>query len=141
MNSLTLHALRFVLAWGLLAAPLSVVAQPVTKVPRVGVIGDQTPSEPRIDAFRQGLRELGYTEGKNLIVEYRYAHGVVSRFPDLVAEFLRLKVDVLVVGGAATAQVAKGQTAKVPIVFMHASDPVGIGLVTSLARPGGNSGT
>jgi putative ABC transport system substrate-binding protein len=130
--------LRLILMLGLVAAPFAVEAQPVKKIPRVGVIGDQSPSEPRIEAFRQGLRELGYTEGKNIIVEYRYAHGVVERFADLTAELLRLQVDILVVGGPLAAQVAKAQTRTVAIVFTSVTDPLGAGLVTSLARPGAN---
>ena len=122
-----------------LAAPsIAIAQQPAAKVPRIGVIGDQSPKEPRIEAFRQGLRELGYIEGKNIVIEYRYAYGVVDRFAELTAELLALKVDVLVVGGAVTAHTAKNQTTTVPIIFAIAGDPVGTGLVTSLSRPGGN---
>ncbi len=123
-----------------LAAPSIAIAQrPAGKVPRIGVIGDQSPKEPRIEAFRQGLRELGYVEGQNIVIEYRYAYGVVDRFAELIAELLALKLDVLVVGGTGTAHAAKNQTTTVPIVFATAGDPVGTGLVSSLSRPGGNA--
>lgn len=123
---------------GLLAAPLIAEAQQVGKVPRLGVLGERSPADPFLAAFRQGLREHGYTEGQNIVVQYSYAHGVVDRFPELAAELLRLKVDVLVVGGAAAARAAKAQTTTVPIVFALPGDPVGSGLVASLAHPGGN---
>ncbi len=124
---------------GLLAAPLTSKAQLAGKVPRIGVLGEQAPIDPSVAAFRQGLRELGYTEGQNIVIEYRYAHGVIDRFPKLAAELIGLKVDVLVVGGTAAAQSAKAATTAVPIVFVLPGDPVGSGLVASLARPGGNA--
>jgi putative ABC transport system substrate-binding protein len=124
---------------GLLAAPLAAEAQQAGKVPRIGVIGEKSPADPFLAAFRQGLRELGYTEGQNIVVEYRYAHGVVDRFSDLAAELIRLKVEILVVGGAEAARSAKAQTKTVPIVFVLPGDPVGSGLVASLARPDGNA--
>jgi len=127
------------LASGLLAAPLAVEAQSARTVPRIGVIGEQTSTDPFLAAFRQGLRELGYTEGQNILIEYRYAHGVIARFPKLVAELIGLRVDLLVVGGTAAAQSAKAVTTTVPIVFVLPGDPVGSGLVASLARPGGNA--
>ena len=133
-----LIGLAVVLALGLLLAPLVAEAQQGTKVPRVGVLSERSPTDLFVTAFRQGLRALGYTEGQNIIVEYRYAHGMADRFPDLVAELIRLKVDVLVVGGTVAARSAKAQTTTVPIVFTLAGDPVGSGLVASLARPGGN---
>ena len=127
-----------VLALGLLLAPLVAKAQQRTKVPRVGVLSDVSPPDLNVTAFRQGLRALGYTDGQDIIAEYRYAHGMADRVPGLVAELLRLKVDVLVVGGTVAARSAKAQTTTVPIVFALAGDPVGSGLVASLARPGGN---
>ena len=127
------------LTLGRLFAPLTVEAQSEEKVPRVGVLSERSPTDPLVTAFRQGLRDLGYTEGQNIIVEYRYAHGIYDRYSDLAAELLRLKVDVLVVGGTFAAQSAKAQTTTVPIVFTLAGDPVGSGLVASLARPGGNA--
>jgi putative ABC transport system substrate-binding protein len=122
----------------LLAAPLAAEAQQVGKVPRIGVIRERSPTDRFLEAFRQGLRELGYAEGRRIVIEYRYAHGVVDRFSDLAAELIRLKVDVLLVGGTSAARSAKAQTTTVPIVFAVAGDPVGSGLVASLARPGGN---
>ena len=103
------------------------------------MLGELSPADPFLAAFRQGLRELGYTEGQNIVVEYKYAHGMVDRVPELVAELIRLKVAVLVVGGGAAARSAKAQTKTVPIVFVLPGDPVGSGLVASLARPGGNA--
>jgi ABC-type uncharacterized transport system substrate-binding protein len=94
---------------GALAAPLVAEAQQPTKVPRVGVLSERSPTDPLVTAFRQGLRDLGYTEGQNIIVEYRYAHGIYDRYSDLAPELLRLKVDVLVVGGTTAAQSAKAQ--------------------------------
>src|SRR2546426_2369299 len=126
-----------VLTLGFLVAPLVAPAQQPSRVPRVGVLGN-SPVDPSIAALREGLRELGYTEGQNVVFEYRYIHGVVDRYPDLTAELLRLKVDVLVVGGTLAALAAKAQTTTVPIVFTLAGDPVRNGLVASLARPGGN---
>ena len=125
-------------ALGLVAAPFAAEAQPAGKVPRVGVIGDSL-TDPTVEAFRQGLRELGYTEGQSIVIEARFTHGVVDRVSDLAAELIRLKVDVMVVGGTVAARLAKAQTKTVPIVFTLAGDPVGSGLVASLARPGGNA--
>jgi len=92
----------------------------------------------RIEAFRQGLRELGYVEGKNIVIEWRYAEGKVDRLPALAAELMRLKVDVIVSGGSSATRRAKEATSTIPIVMTQDSDPVGTGLVASLARPGGN---
>jgi putative ABC transport system substrate-binding protein len=104
---------------------------------RIGFVGSDA-SGPQIDAFREGLKELGYVEGKNVIVETRFAEGRSERFPELVAQVLRLKVDVLVVGSTPAARAAKKATTTVPIVFASLFDPVGSGIVASLARPGGN---
>jgi putative tryptophan/tyrosine transport system substrate-binding protein len=114
-------------------------AQPPAKVPRVGVLGERSAADPFVAAFRQGLHELGYAEGQNIVVEYRYAHSVIDRLPTLAAELLDLNVEVLVVGGNVGAQRAKALTSTVPIVFTLSGDPVGSGLVASLARPGGNA--
>jgi putative ABC transport system substrate-binding protein len=123
----------------LLLTPLAGEAQqPVGKIPRIGVVGERSPTDGFLEAFRQGLRDLGHTDGQSVTIQYRYAHGVVDRFPDIVAELLRLDVDVLLVGGTSAARAAKTQTKTVPIVFTLAGDPVGSGLVASLARPGGN---
>jgi len=121
-----------------LTASVAAEAQQLGQPPRIGVLGDHSPGHPFIAAFRQGLLELGYIEGQNIAIEYRYAHGIADRFRDLAAELIRLKIDVLVVGGTAGALSAKAQTTTIPIVFALAGDPVATGLVSSLARPGGN---
>jgi putative ABC transport system substrate-binding protein len=123
----------------LLGAPSVARAQHPSKVPRVGVIGEASPADSFLAAFQQGLSELGYKEGQNIVIEYRYARGALDRAPKLAAELISLKVDVLVVGGTIAAQAAKALTTTVPIVFVLAGDPVGSGLVASLARPGGNA--
>jgi putative tryptophan/tyrosine transport system substrate-binding protein len=113
-------------------------AQQPTKVPRIGYLSAGVGlSSPR-EAFRQGLRELGYVEGKNIIIEYRNAEGKFDRLPALAAELVRLKVDVIVTGGPPSARVAKEATSTIPIVMIQIGDPVGSGFVASLARPGGN---
>ena len=127
------------LACSLLVASFGAEAQPSRKLPRIGVIGERSSTDPFLTAFRQGLRDLGYIEGQNIVIEYRYADGVVDRFPDFAVELTRLNVDVLVVGGTLAARSAKAATAMVPIVFTVVGDPVGTGLVASLARPGGNA--
>ncbi len=123
----------------LVATPLVARAQSPSKVPRIGVIGERSTTDHLLAAFQQGLRDLGYVEGQSIRVEYRYAQGTSDRFSRLAAELIRLDVDVLVVGGTVAAPAAKAQTTTVPIVFALAGDPVASGLVTSLARPGGNA--
>jgi putative tryptophan/tyrosine transport system substrate-binding protein len=115
-------------------------AQQPAGIPRIGILSGSSASSnsARIEAFRRQLRELGYVEGKNIFIEYRYADGKRERLPDLVAELVRLKVDVIVTGGAPAAEAAKKASGTIPIVFAGASDPVGSRLVSSLARPGGN---
>ncbi|HSX78024.1 MAG TPA: ABC transporter substrate binding protein, partial [Candidatus Saccharimonadia bacterium] len=103
------------------------------------MLGERSLTDPFLAAFRQGLRELGYTEGQSIVIEERYTHGVLDRVPTLAVELLRLKVDVLVVGGTVAAQAAKALTTMVPIVFTLPGDPVGSGLVASRARPSGNA--
>jgi putative ABC transport system substrate-binding protein len=103
------------------------------------MISEFSPAHPFVAAFRQGLRDLGYTEGRNIVVEYRHAHGVLDRVSNLAAELVRLRVEILVVGGTKSAQLAKAQTTTVPIVFATSGDPVSSGLVASLAHPGGNA--
>jgi ABC-type uncharacterized transport system substrate-binding protein len=120
----------------LLVAPLAAETPPRVKVPRLGYIGD-TPG-PYADAFRQGLRERGYIEGETIAVEYRWAEGRHERLPDLVAELVQLQVDVLVPVGTQPSRAAKQMTSTIPIVMAQVGDPVGSGLVASLARPGGN---
>jgi putative ABC transport system substrate-binding protein len=111
------------------------------KTPRIGMLvtGSASTNKTPDDAFRQGLRELGYIEGRNIVIEYRYVEGKRDRIPELAAELVQVKVDVLVVaGGVSTTLPVKKATSSIPIVFTNASDPVGAGLVASLARPGGN---
>ena len=128
------------LAGGLLVAPLAAEAQQAAKVPRIGWLATTPAGNLRApEAFLQGLRDLGYVEGRNLMIEYRDAEGKPERYPVLAAELVALKVDVIVTaGGTPAALAAKEATRTIPIVFNAAGDPVSSGLVTSLARPGGN---
>ncbi len=129
---------------GALTAPFGAYAQQQPqKIARIGFLsGRSTPTattpDPNADAFRQGLRDLGYIEGKNILIESRYAEAKPDRVPSLVAEFLQLKVDVLVSPYSPAIRAAKEATKTVPIVILTTDDPVAIGLVDSLARPGGN---
>ncbi len=136
MKATTLLAL---LMLRLLVVPLAASAQQPAKVPRVGVLWERTPPDPFVAVFRHGLRALGYIEGQSLVIEERYAYGVVDRYPALIAELLDLNVDVLVVSGTNAAQAAKAHTSTVPIVFTLPGTPVEDGLVASLAHPGGNA--
>jgi len=115
-------------------------AQQPTKVPRIGFLGAVSRStvSARTEAFRQGLRELGYVEGKNIVIEYRYVEGKLDRVSELAAELVRLKVDIIVTAGPASTRSAKEATVTIPIVMAFDNDPVGSGFVASLARPGGN---
>jgi putative ABC transport system substrate-binding protein len=123
----------------LTAAHLAEAQQP-TKVPRIGFLNATTPSiiAARLEAFRQGLRELGYVEGKNIVVEYRWAEGKIERLPDLATELVRLKVEVIVTGSSTVTRPAKEATSTIPIVMANDNDPVGNGFVATLARPSGN---
>jgi ABC-type uncharacterized transport system substrate-binding protein len=114
-------------------------AQQAAKVPRIGFLGAASLSanSARIEAFRQGMRELGYVEGKNIVVEYRYADGKPDRLSALAAELVGLKVDLILSGGAAATRPAKEATTTIPIVMTNDPDPVRSGFVASLARPGG----
>jgi putative ABC transport system substrate-binding protein len=124
----------------LLAAPIVANAQPVGKVPRVGYLvgSSSTAGQGPAAAFRQGLRELGWVEGQNIVIESRFADGRYDRLPELAADLVRLKVDVIATGGNAAAVATRNATQTIPIVMMSVGDPVGLGLVASLARPGGN---
>jgi putative ABC transport system substrate-binding protein len=115
-------------------------AQQQGKVLRIGFVAAPSPSffSTRMNAFREGLYDLGHVEGKNISIEYRYAEGKLDRLPALAAELVRLKVDVIVTSSARGAVAAKNATGTIPVVFVTAGDPVDMGLVTSLARPGGN---
>ena len=129
------------LAGGLLTVPLAVEAQPATaRAPRIGFLALNPSANPHLRvAFLQGLRDLGYVEGRNVMIEYRDAEGKLERLPALGAELVALKVDVIVTGGGTpTALAAKQATRTLPIVFTSATDPITDGLVASLARPGGN---
>jgi putative tryptophan/tyrosine transport system substrate-binding protein len=113
-------------------------AQQPTKVPRIGYLETGSRSSAVFEAFQQELRDLGYIEGQNITIEYRSTEGMAERLPNLVAELVQLKVDIIVVGGSPATQAAKNATKTIPIVMTNATDPVGIGLVASLAHPGGN---
>src|SRR5690349_23800206 len=124
-----------------LAAPLAAEAQQAGKVPRIGFLGVTSPSDRPflLDAFRQRLRELGWVEGQNIVIDYRYAEDRVDRLPDLAAELVGLKVDLIIASaGTQVATAAKNATETIPIVMIYVRDPVGNGLIASLARPGGN---
>ncbi len=128
------------MAGGLLAAPLAAEAQQAVKIPRIGYLGPTYAAGGKhlLDAFREGMRELGYVEGKNIVIEYRWAEGKYDRFPDLAAELVRLKLDLIVAVSTPGAQAAKRATKTIPIVMVGIADPVAVGLVASVARPGGN---
>jgi putative tryptophan/tyrosine transport system substrate-binding protein len=130
---LTLGAMLYALC-------LPAQAQQPTKTPRIGFLSASSaaPLSSRIEAFRQGLRELGYGEGKNILIDWRFAEGKPDRLSELAAELVRLKVDVIVTGGPQSTRSAKEATSTIPIVMAQDSDPVGSGFVASLARPGGN---
>src|SRR5216684_5753399 len=122
----------------LLVAPLA-EAQQAAKVPRIGYLSPNLAANPHVhEAFRQGLRDLGYVESRNVVIEYRSAEGKFERLPALAAELVALKVDVIVAPNTVAALAATQATRTLPIVFASAGDPVTSGFVTSLARPGGN---
>ena len=124
----------------LLAAPLAAGAQQPGKVYRVGFLGNSTAALEGnlVGPFREGLRDLGYIEGRNILIEYRWADGEYERFPALIAELAALKVDVIVTAGTPAALAVKKTTPSIPLVMAAVGDPIGVGLVVSLARPGGN---
>jgi putative tryptophan/tyrosine transport system substrate-binding protein len=137
--------ISLVLSLLLFAPGLPVGAQPTKSVPRIGYLSrDLHPADSRapvprnLEAFRQGLRELGYVEGKNIIIEYRYADGRFERLPALAEELVRLKIEIIVADTTAAARGAKKATSTIPIVRAGGSDPIESGLVASFARPGGN---
>jgi putative ABC transport system substrate-binding protein len=129
-----------ILALGLVAAPLAVDAQRPEKLYRIGMLERTSTAinAANVDAFRQGLRDLGYVEGKNFVIEYRSADGRDDRYPALAAELVRLKMDLIVTRGTPAALAAKNATGTIPVVMAGIGDPVGQGVVASLARPGGN---
>ena len=129
------------LTLGLLAVPLAAEAQQATKVYRIGRLVPGFPPtgpNPSLEAFWQGLHDLGYVEGQNLVIESLYTEGRPERLPDLATELVRLKVDVIMAGGIAPIRAAQHATHTIPIVMAATDDPVGEGFVASLARPGGN---
>ena len=124
---------------GTVAWPLDALAQQTSKVWRIGMLDTTSATlNPNVDAFRRELRQLGYVEGQNLIIEYRSGEGRIERFPELAAELVRLKVDVVVTRGTPAALAAKNATATIPIVMAAIGEAVGTGMVVSLAQPGGN---
>ena len=125
---------------GAAAWPLGARAQQSPNVPRIGFMGSSSAALEAnlVGPFREGLRELGYEDGRNIVIEYRWAEGKYERFLGLVAELLAAKVDVIVTAGTPAALAVKKATTTVPLVMVAVGDPVGTGLVQSLARPGGN---
>jgi putative ABC transport system substrate-binding protein len=115
-----------------------VEAQQPTKIPRIALLRPGSPPDPFVEAFRQALRDLGYVEGKNISIGYRWAEGRNERLPDLAADLVRLGVDVIVPGGNPATRAAQKATSTIPIVMSATTDPVAAGFVTSLAQPGGN---
>ena len=132
-------AIRRLATFFLTSASLAQAQQP-TKILRIGYLtaGFLFAQSARIEAFRQGLRELGHAEGKTYVIEYRHAEGKFARLPALAAELVRLKVDIIISGGPTVTRAAKDATTTIPIVMVQDSDPVGSGFVASLAHPGGN---
>jgi len=138
---MTALALILTLALSLLLVPRAVEAQPSAKVPRIGLLSSFSPADQgphRVDTFRQGLQELGYREGQNLLIEYRWAEGHPERLAALAADLVRLQVDVIVTSSTLGVRAAQHATTTIPIVVGGAGDLVGGGLVASLAQPGGN---
>jgi putative ABC transport system substrate-binding protein len=133
---------RFIaaLTGGLLAAPLAAEAQQTGKVYRIGFLGNSTAALEAnlVGPFREGLRDLGYVEGRNVLIEYRWAEGKYDRFPALIGELLALKVAVIVTAGTPATLAVKKATTSVPLVMLAVGDPVGTGIVPSLSHPGGN---
>jgi putative ABC transport system substrate-binding protein len=138
LTAILLAAILFLIGTAL-GLSATVGAQPAGKVPRIGVIAERASPDPIFEAFVEGLRDLGYIDGQSIVIEKRYGQGAVERYPELAAELIGLKVDVLVVGGSVAARSAKAATTSIPIVFTSVADPVAAGLVASLSRPGGNA--
>lgn len=143
MNRPALRTLALIVALAGLVVPLPADAQQPAKVPRIGILLAGSPPTPParlppLEAFLQGLRDLGYVEGRNIAIEYRWAEGKLDPLSDLAAELVRLKVEVIVTSSTPAVQAAKKATSTIPIVMAAVGDPVVTGLVASLARPGGN---
>ena len=130
----------FLIVLALMVCGASAEAQQEKPIFRIGFVSNTSPSAvaTRVEAFRKGLHELGYVEGKDIVIEYRHSEGKPDRLRALVAELVRLKLDTIVTSGPSVTRAAKDVTSKIPIVFAQEGDPVGSGLVASLARPGGN---
>jgi putative ABC transport system substrate-binding protein len=128
------------LAGSLFAAPLAAEGQPAGRVPRIAWLGGQAreTAHPYVQAFQRGLKDLGWIEGQNIVIEWRFSGGRAELLPDLAAELVRLRVDLIVVPSSPTALAAKNATKTIPLVTVAVGDPVALGLVASLARPGGN---
>jgi len=137
---ITRAALTVVLALGILATPLAAGAQQAAKTPRIGVLVLRSASDsaPQLEAFREELRERGWIEGQNIVLEYRSGDGRLDRLPEHAAELVRLKVDVIFSPGTAETEAAQNATTTIPIVMATVGDPIGRGIIASLARPGGN---
>jgi putative tryptophan/tyrosine transport system substrate-binding protein len=134
-----MRVIGLVLALGLALAPLAVKAQQSGKIARIAFLSTtSSPDTPTTAAFRQGLRELGYVEGQNIIVEWRWGGGKTEAFPAFASEVARLNVDVIVAANDAAGRAAQQATKRIPIVIAVMADPVGSGFVSTLARPGGN---
>jgi ABC-type uncharacterized transport system substrate-binding protein len=124
----------------LLAVGVTAEAQQPGKIPRIGFLGNSTAAleENLVEPFRQGLHDLGYVEGKNILIEYRWAEGKYDRFPALIGELVAQKVDIIVTAGTPASLAVKKQAPSIPLVMMAVGDPIGTGLIESLAHPGGN---
>jgi putative ABC transport system substrate-binding protein len=131
-------SVRLLVLLALLAAPLGAEAQLAGKVARIGILRPGSPPDRFVDAFKQGLQELGYAEGRSITIEYRWAEGKPERLPALAADLVRLKVDVIIVAGNEVIRTVTAATTAIPVVMPVSTDPVGRGLVASLARPGAN---
>src|SRR5499427_3109002 len=140
MKSVRELTLIVTLALGALAAPIISGAQPAARIPRIGVLHPGAPatSSHFAAAFTEGLRELGYLEGQNIVVERRFGEAKAERLSDIAAELVRLKVDLIVTSTDQGIAAVKQQTQTIPIVMANSTDPVGTGFVASLSRPGGN---
>jgi ABC-type uncharacterized transport system substrate-binding protein len=127
-------------AGGLFAVPLAAKAEQTASVPKIGYLSalSQPGMGPNIEAFRQRLGDLGYFEGRNIVVKYRWAHGIFTQLPDLAADLIRLNVRLIVAASNREITAAKEATTTIPIVMVNAIDPVGAGFIASIARPGGN---
>src|SRR5215468_11976239 len=133
LGSFALCALLFVLS-------IPAEAQQPGKIPRIGFLGNSTAAleENLVEPFRQGLHDLGYVEGKNIMIEYRWAEGMYDRFPALIGELVAQKVDIIVTAGTPASLAVKKQAPSIPLVMLAVGDPIGTGLIESLAHPGGN---